>query len=102
MFNNNRFIIDRHRFNVPNNFFFFSDSPACAQGQQQIYEAAKLQTVKISCYVNANPHDSIDFSWSFNNSANLMDIPVCLRKSVLYHDLFYRKVMYKFLDFQAK
>lgn len=50
-------------------------SPACAQGQQQIYEAAKLQTVKISCYVNANPHDSIDFSWSFNNSANLMDIP---------------------------
>ena len=77
MFNNNRLIIDRHRFNVPNKVFF-SDSPACAQGQQQIYEAAKLQTVKISCYVNANPHDSIDFSWSFNNSANLMDIPVLL------------------------
>ena len=26
--------------------------------------------------MNANPHDNIDFSWSFNNSANLMDIPV--------------------------
>jgi len=51
-------------------------TPACAQGQQQIYEAAKLQTVIISCYVNANPHDNIDFAWSFNNSANLMDIPV--------------------------
>ena len=26
--------------------------------------------------MNANPQDNIDFSWSFNNSANLMDIPV--------------------------
>ena len=55
---------------------FSSDTPACAQGQQQIYEAAKLQTVTISCDVNANPYDHIHFSWSFNNSANLMDIPV--------------------------
>jgi len=50
-------------------------TPACAQGQQQIYEAAKLQEIQISCYMNANPQDNIDFSWSFNNSANLMDIP---------------------------
>ena len=28
-----------------------SDTPACAPGQQQIYEAAKLQEVEISCYI---------------------------------------------------
>jgi len=50
-------------------------TPACAPGQQHVYEAAKLQTIIISCYANANPDDSLDFAWSFNNSANIMDIP---------------------------
>ena len=54
----------------------FADSPTCAQGQQKIYEAAKPQEIQISCYINANQNDNIEFSWTFNNSANLMDILV--------------------------
>ena len=71
-------ILDKncHFLKLCTSFHVNSDTPACAQGQQQIYEAAKLQEIQISCYMNANPQDNIDFSWSFNNSANLMDIPV--------------------------
>jgi len=49
--------------------------PACSVDLQFIYQASKLQTVNISCSVNANPSDTLEFAWSFNNSANIMDIP---------------------------
>ena len=52
------------------------DKPACSVDLQFIYQASKLQTVNISCSVNANPSDTLEFAWSFNNSANIMDIPV--------------------------
>ncbi|XP_068152955.1 nephrin isoform X1 [Drosophila tropicalis] len=48
-------------------------APTCAQNQSKIYGVAKQEDARIKCVVDANPHD-VDFSWTFNNSAESIDV----------------------------
>lgn len=60
-------------------FFFgnsssiYVDAPTCAQNQPKIYGVAKQEEAQIKCIVDANPQD-VDFSWTFNNSAESIDV----------------------------
>ncbi|XP_066262993.1 nephrin isoform X3 [Euwallacea similis] len=47
--------------------------PVCRPGQQKIFGAAKQETVRIPCEVEANPSD-VEFTWKFNNSADAYEI----------------------------
>jgi len=49
--------------------------PVCSNHLQTVFEANKLQTIKIDCNVVSNPGNGLHFVWSFNNSINSMDIP---------------------------
>ncbi|KAK9875496.1 hypothetical protein WA026_007887 [Henosepilachna vigintioctopunctata] len=51
----------------------FSDSPTCKPKQINVYGVAKQERAQISCQVDANPPD-IQFKWTFNNSADLVDV----------------------------
>lgn len=51
----------------------FTDAPTCAQNQPKIYGVAKQEEAQIKCIVDANPQD-VDFSWTFNNSAESIDV----------------------------
>ncbi|XP_034475559.1 hemicentin-1 [Drosophila innubila] len=48
-------------------------APTCAQNQPKIYGVAKQEDAQIKCVVDANPHE-VDFSWTFNNSAESIDV----------------------------
>merc|ERR1719507_2662786 len=50
-------------------------APACAEDQRLVYEAAKLQSVQVSCLMDANPASDLTFKWKFNTTANTVDIP---------------------------
>ena len=65
----------------------FSDSPACAAGQQFVYEVAKMSTVHVTCDMDSNPETDVNFRWTFNTSANTVDIPV--RRKKLMSTIFY-------------
>ncbi|XP_066142952.1 uncharacterized protein side-VIII isoform X1 [Euwallacea fornicatus] len=47
--------------------------PVCRPGQHKIFGAAKQETVRIPCEVEANPPD-VEFTWKFNNSADAYEI----------------------------
>ncbi|XP_017855731.1 PREDICTED: hemicentin-2-like [Drosophila arizonae] len=48
-------------------------APTCAQNQSRIYGVAKHEEAQIKCVVDANPRE-VDFSWTFNNSAESIDV----------------------------
>ncbi|EDV93890.1 hemicentin-2 [Drosophila grimshawi] len=48
-------------------------APTCAQNQPKIYGVAKQEDAHVKCIVDANPFD-VDFSWTFNNSAESIDV----------------------------
>ncbi|XP_030379920.1 hemicentin-2 [Scaptodrosophila lebanonensis] len=48
-------------------------APTCAQNQPKVYGVAKQEDAKIKCVVDANPPE-VDFSWTFNNSAESIDV----------------------------
>lgn len=56
-----------------NSFSIYVDAPTCAQNQPKIYGVAKQEEAQIKCIVDANPQD-VDFSWTFNNSAESIDV----------------------------
>ena len=62
-----------------------SDTPACSEGQQLVYEVAKLSSVHVSCRMDANPDRKIQFNWKFNTTANTVNIPVCLHYFCTLH-----------------
>lgn len=50
----------------------------CRPGQIQNYGVDRQETAKISCELEANPHE-VNFTWRFNSSSTeLLDIPVSL------------------------
>ena len=59
-----------------NYFLLRSVSPACAPGQQFVYEVARMTTVLVSCSMEANPDTGLAFRWTFNTTANTISIPV--------------------------
>ncbi|KAF4525470.1 hypothetical protein B566_EDAN004882, partial [Ephemera danica] len=55
---------------------FFLDvlyAPTCRTGQTRVHGVAKQERSRISCTVDANPPD-VTFTWSFNNSADSVDL----------------------------
>lgn len=50
-----------------------SDAPSCAPNQARVYGIAKHEAAQIKCVVDANPPD-VEFKWTFNNSAESIDV----------------------------
>lgn len=42
-------------------------------GQPRVYGVAKQENAQIKCIVDANPPE-VDFKWTFNNSAESIDV----------------------------
>jgi hypothetical protein len=59
--------------------FPFPDKPICKPEQKRIYGIAKNEAVDIRCEVDAYPAPET-FKWSFNNSAETVDMPQGYRK----------------------
>jgi len=51
----------------------FLDAPTCSPNQKRVYGVAKQEDAKVLCLVDANPSE-VDFSWTFNNSAESIDV----------------------------
>lgn len=47
----------------------------CKTGQQKVHGVARQEAAKILCELDANPQDNIHFTWKFNNTAEVIDIP---------------------------
>lgn len=54
--------------------FMFLDAPACRPNQIRVHGVAKLENANITCDVDANP-SKVTFRWTFNNSAESIDVP---------------------------
>lgn len=52
---------------------FFVVAPTCKPNQTKIHGVAKQEKANISCQVDANP-PKVEFRWTFNNSAESMDV----------------------------
>ncbi|PSN36432.1 hypothetical protein C0J52_11657 [Blattella germanica] len=50
-------------------------APVCKPGQQKVHGVARQEAARILCELEANPQDGILFTWKFNNSAEVIDIP---------------------------
>ncbi|KAJ9582203.1 hypothetical protein L9F63_003442, partial [Diploptera punctata] len=50
-------------------------APVCKAGQQKVHGVARQETARILCELEANPQDGIHFTWKFNNTAEVIDIP---------------------------
>lgn len=48
--------------------------PVCRTGQTKVYGVARHETAKIPCELEANPRE-VEFSWRFNNSMEMVDVP---------------------------
>lgn len=56
------------------NHLYFSDKPICRPGQKRTYGVARHEDAKVVCEVEAYPQPD-NFKWSFNNSAESIDVP---------------------------
>lgn len=54
-------------------FKTIADAPTCAPNQSRVYGIAKHEAAQIKCVVDANPPD-VEFKWTFNNSAESIDV----------------------------
>ncbi|ODM99480.1 Nephrin [Orchesella cincta] len=61
-------------------------APACRPNQIRVHGVAKLENANISCDVDANP-PKVQFRWTFNNSAESIDVPAQRYKSVGTHSV---------------
>ena len=65
--------------NPISNFTLHSvDAPACSPEQEFVYSVAKMSEVEVSCEMVANPESGLNFKWTFNTTANTLNIPVSL------------------------
>ncbi|KAH0811730.1 hypothetical protein GEV33_011062 [Tenebrio molitor] len=62
----------------------FSDKPVCRTEQKRIYGVARHENAKILCEVESYPPPD-SFKWSFNNSAENVDVPQMRYHSGLHH-----------------
>lgn len=78
-----------------------TDAPTCAPNQQRIYGVAKQEQAQIKCVVDANPSD-VEFKWTFNNSAESIDVANnhVSRSGIIYYT--YSIILYtRFRNFQS-
>lgn len=56
--------------------YYNIDSPRCKPGTEQTsVGAVNLNSIPVKCEIEADPSDSIKFSWTYNNTRNVS--PVC-------------------------
>lgn len=51
-----------------------TDAPVCAPGQMTTYGVARHEDAEVTCRVAANP-PALRFKWTFNNTADTIDVP---------------------------
>ena len=51
----------------------FSDAPTCAPNQPRVFGAAREETIKVPCILDATPPVS-HFNWRFNSSGDVVDL----------------------------
>lgn len=60
------------------NFFSLPDSPRCKPGTEQTsIGAINMHTLSVKCEVEADPAESVRFSWTYNNTRNVSPVSVC-------------------------
>lgn len=69
----------RKQFNL-----YFSDKPICRPEQKRIYGVARHENAKVLCEVESYPPPD-SFKWSFNNSAETIDVPQTRYHSGVHH-----------------
>jgi hypothetical protein len=47
----------------------------CKSGQQKVHGVGRQEAAKVLCELDANPQENIHFTWKFNNTAEVNDIP---------------------------
>lgn len=53
----------------------FSVSPRCKSGTEQTsIGAVSLHSILVKCEVDADPPDSVRFSWTYNNTRNVSPV----------------------------
>lgn len=61
-------------------FLYFADSPRCKPGTEQTsIGAINMHSIPVKCEVDADPPDSVKFSWTYNNTRNVS--PVSIQKA---------------------
>lgn len=64
------------KLNLPADALVFSDAPICKDGSStQVVGALKHETISLVCGVQSKPPPTT-FHWTFNNSGELMSVPV--------------------------
>lgn len=64
--------------------FYLIDKPICRTDQKRIYGVARHETAKVLCEVESYPPPD-SFKWSFNNTAETIDVPQTRFTSGLHH-----------------
>lgn len=55
--------------------FFILDSPRCKPGTEQTsIGAINMHSIPVKCEVDADPPDSVKFSWTYNNTRNVSPV----------------------------
>lgn len=62
----------------------FTDKPLCRIDQKRVYGVARHENAKVSCEVDSYP-PPLTFKWSFNNTAETIDVPQTRYKSGSEH-----------------
>lgn len=58
-------------------FFPFSVSPRCKPGTEQTsIGAINMHSIQVKCEVDADPPESVRFSWTYNNTRNVSPVSV--------------------------
>lgn len=53
--------------------FLVSDLPVCEDGPQTV-AVAEGENTRLSCRVDARPHDDLSFTWFFNNTLDTVEV----------------------------
>ena len=54
---------------------FITDPPVCKPGLTRFFGVSRAENVEISCQVEANPNQDLNYKWFFNNSAETIEVP---------------------------
>lgn len=58
-------------------FVLFSVSPRCKPGTEQTsIGAINMHSIQVKCEVDADPPESVRFSWTYNNTRNVSPVSV--------------------------
>jgi len=62
-------------YEAPDSLIFLPVSPRCKSGTEQTsIGAVSLHSILVKCEVDADPPDSVRFSWTYNNTRNVSPV----------------------------